>query len=101
MNYDEACYQPRAPHGSRLFYDSCQGCACPCHRYKPKARIIAGKFGELSSDSDDTDYSDIPALEGSDEDDGDMPPLVNDLTLDLERLEEYQEKYEEESEEDG
>ena len=101
VNYDEAGYHPRAPHGCRLLYEPRQGCACSCHRHKPKARLIDGKILELSSDSDDSDYSNMPALEGSDEDDGDMPPLVNDLELYLERLEEYQEKSEEESEEDG
>ena len=92
VNYDEACYQPRAPHASRLLYDSCPGCACNCHRHQPKALITGNTY-----------CSNMSALEDSEEDDGDLPPLVDDTeayALFVESVEENKDNSEEDSEED-
>ena len=42
----------------------------------------------------------MPALEGSDEDDGDMLPLIDELSVYIERLHEEKEETEEDSEEE-
>ena len=92
VNYDEACYQPRAPHASRLLYDSCPGCACNCHRHQPKALITGNTY-----------CSNMSALEDSEEDDGDLPPLVDDTeayALVVESVEENKEIVSEEDSED-
>ena len=68
------------------------GCVCKCHGFK---------FGKgLSSDSDDTDRCDMPVLQGCDEDEGDKPPLINELSVYIERLHEEKEETKEDSEED-
>ena len=99
VNCDEAGYYCHASHGSRLFNDFCQGCACKCHGFK-----FGSSANGLSSDSDDTDRCDMPVLEGllegCDEDDGDKPPLINELSVDIERLHEEKEETKEDSEED-
>ena len=60
-----------------------RGCVCKCHGFK---------FGKgLSSDSDDTDRSDMPVLEGRDEDDGDKQPFINKLSEYIDRLDEEKE----------
>ena len=92
VNYEEACYQPRAPHASWLLYDSCPGCACNCHRHQPKALITGNTY-----------CSNMSALEESEEDDGDLPPLVDDTeayALVVESVEENKEIVSEEDSED-
>ena len=92
VNYDEACYHPRAPHAILLLYNYCPGCACNCHRHQPKALITGNTY-----------CSNMSALEESEEDDGDLPPLVDDTeayALVVESVEENKEIVSEEDSED-
>ena len=56
----------------------------------------------LSSASDDTVYSDMPELEGSHEDDDDdsMPPLIDELSENIDRVSEILEETNQHSEQD-
>ena len=70
---------------------------------KPRVRFIGGKLEKLPSDSDDSDYSHLPALEDYEEDDCEIPPLLDDIDLHalcVESVEEKTEISEEDFEED-
>ena len=54
----------------------------------------------LSSASDDTVYSDMPELEGSHEDDDSMPPLIDELSENIDRVYEELEETNQDSEQD-
>ena len=59
---------------------------------KPRVRFIGGKLEKLPSDSDDSDYSDLPPLEDYEEDDCEIPPLLDDIDLNALFVESVEEK---------
>ena len=102
LNLDEAGFRSagfnsRAPHGDQVFNYMCQnlyGKRLWC------TKILGFSDIGLSSASDDTDYSDMPELEGSHEDDDSMPPLIDELSENIDRVYEELEETNQDSEQD-
>ena len=102
LNVDEAGFRSagfnsRAPHGDQVFNYMCQnlyGKRLWC------TKILGFSDIGLSSASDDTVYSDMPELEGSHEDDDSMPPLIDELSENIDRVYEEVEETNQDSEQD-
>ena len=61
---------------------------------KPRVRFIGGKLEKLPSDSDDSNYSDLPPLQDYEEDDCKIPPLLDDIDIHALLVESVEEKTE-------
>ena len=101
LNLDEGGFRSpgfnsRAPHGDQVFNYMCQNLIA---KRSWCTRILGLSDIGLSSATDDTDYSDMPELEGSHEDDS-MPPLIDELSENIDRVYEELEETNQDSEQD-